>query len=367
MSKTIETYKFDVIVIGAGIVGLAVANALTQDFDNILVIDKESSFGRHVSSRNSEVIHSGIYYQPDSLKAKLCVEGNQMMYDFCNQYSIEYNNCGKLIISPNKSGLYQLEELLLNGKKNRLSNLDIITKNEVQSREPLINCEAALSVPSAGIIDSYGVMKKLEYLINSKGSSTIYNMTVNDIVKIEDMYQLSFANIDYYAGSQIIINAAGLWSDTIANMIGINNYKIHYCKGEYYKTSLFRNQVNSLIYPLPTKYSLGIHLVLRLDKTIGFGPSAYYTDQIEYSISDNHKYEFIEHINTFFKIDEKDLFEDFSGIRPKLQGPGDLASDFIIVNEEKKGYKNFINLLGIDSPGLSSSLAIGEYVRKLII
>jgi len=367
MSKTIETYKFDVIIIGAGIIGLAVANALTQDFDNVLVIDKESSFGRHVSSRNSEVIHSGIYYQTDSLKAKLCVAGNQMMYDFCHQYSIEHNNCGKLIISPNKSGLYQLEELLLNGEKNRVSNLNIITKDKVQSKEPLITCEAALSVPSAGIVDSHGVMKKLEYLINSKGSSTIYNMAVNDIVKIEDIYRLSFVNVNYYAESKIIINAAGLWSDVIANMIGIDDYKIHYCKGEYYQTSLFRNQVNSLIYPLPTQYSSGIHIVLRLDNTIGFGPSAHYTDEIEYSISDKHKYEFLEHLNTFFKIDEKDLSEDFSGIRPKLQGPGDSASDFIIVNEERKGHKNFINLLGIDSPGLTSSLAIGEYVRKLII
>ena len=366
-SKIVEIYKFDAIVIGAGIAGLAVANTLIKDFDNVLVVDKESSFGRHVSSRNSEVIHSGIYYQPDSLKAKLCVQGNQMMYDFCYKYSIEHNNCGKLIIATNDRDIPQLETLLLNGKNNGLTNLNIITKDEVKSKEPLIDCEAALSVPSAGIVDSHGVMKKLEYLINSKGSSVIYNMAVSNIAKSEDGYRLSFVDVDYYAESKIIINAAGLWSDKIANMVGINDYKIHYCKGEYYQTSLFRKQINSLIYPMPTKYSLGIHLVLRLDGSIGFGPNAYYTDDIEYSMSDNHKRKFLDHINTFFKIDENDLMEDFCGIRPKLQGPGDTASDFVIVNEEDRGYKNFINLIGIDSPGLTSSLAIGEYVRKLII
>jgi len=366
-SKTIETYKFDAIVIGSGIVGLSVANALIEDFDNVLVVDKESSFGRHVSSRNSEVIHSGIYYKPNSLKARLCVQGNQMMYDFCYKYSIEHNNCGKLIIATDDKDISQLETLLLNGENNGLSNLNIITKGEVKSKEPLITCEAALSVPSAGIVDSHGVMKKVEYLIRSKGSSVIYNMTVSDINKIEDGYRLSFVDVDYYAESKIIINAAGLWSDKIANMVGINDYKIHYCKGEYYQTSLFRKQVNSLIYPIPTQYSLGIHLVLRLDGSIGFGPNAYYTEDIEYSMSGNHKNEFLNHINSFFKIDENDLMEDFCGIRPKLQGPGDTASDFVIINEKDKGYENFINLIGVDSPGLTSSLAIGEYVRKLII
>ena len=210
-------------------------------------------------------------------------------------------------------------------------------------------------------------MKKLEYLITSNNSSIIYNTIVSDINKVKDKYILSFDDKNYLAESKIVINAAGLWSDMISSMIGIDDYKIHYCKGEYYQTSLFRKKVNSLIYPLPNKYSLGIHLVLHLDGSIGFGPSAYYTSNIEYSIKNDDKNNFLNHINKFFTINKKDLKKDFSGIRPKLQGLKDVAKDFIIVNEKNKGYKNFINLIGIDSPGLTSSLAIGEYVKKLII
>ena len=367
MSKKNEMYKFDAIIIGAGIIGLSIGNELTKKFNNILVVDKEASFGKHISSRNSEVIHSGIYYNSDSLKAKLCTKGNKMIYDFCNQYSIKYNNCGKLIIASNETEIKQLNNLLLNGKKNGLLGLKIITKEQAQFQEPLIHCEAALSVPSTGIVDSHAVMKKLEYLIQSKNSSIIYNMKVGDINKVEDAYQLSFVNENYLAESKIVINAAGLYSNVVSSMLGISNYKIHYCKGDYYQTSLFRNQVNSLIYPLPNKHSLGIHLVLHLDGTISFGPNAYYADNIDYSITNHHKNEFLEHVNKFFKIDKKDLNEDFIGIRPKLQGPKESAKDFIIVNEIDKGYKNFINLIGIDSPGLTSSLAIGEYVKNIIV
>ena len=367
MTNKNKNYKFDVIIIGAGVIGLAIGQALQKKYNNILIIDKESSFGRHISSRNSEVIHSGIYYKPNTLKAKLCTKGNKMMYDFCHKYAIPYNNCGKLIVAQNKEEIKKINKLLINGKKNGLSNLNIIDKDEVKSKEPFITCKSALSIPSSGIVDSHSLMKKLEYLITSKGSSIVYNMKVKNITKIKNIYKLSFNNINYQAESKIIINAAGLWADSISNMIGINNYKIHYCKGEYYQTNLFRNKINSLIYPLPTKYSLGIHLVLKLDGSIGFGPNAYYTNEIEYSINNDHKNEFIKHINTFIKIDEDNLFKDFSGIRPKIQTIGESNKDFIIKNEKNKGYQNFINLIGIDSPGLTSSLAIGEYVRKLII
>ena len=367
MSKIVETYKFDAIIIGGGIVGLAIAHSLSKDFNNILIVDKESTFGQHISSRNSEVIHSGLYYEPGSLKAKLCFDGNHMMYDFCDSHSIPYNNCGKLIIAHYESEIIKLQKLLSYGHTNGLSNLYIITKDEIQKKEPLINCLAALSVPSSGIVDSHSVMKKLESLINARGSSIVYNMEVTDINKIDNMYRLSFSNINYHAESKIIINAAGLWSTSISNMLGITDYKIHYCKGDYYSTSLFKGKINSLIYPLPTKNSLGIHLVLKLDGSIQFGPNAYYTNELDYTITENHKDIFLNHINQFLKIDKNSLRPDFSGLRPKLQGPNDTSKDFIIINEYAKGYKNFINLIGIDSPGLTSCLAIGEYVRGLLI
>ena len=149
-------------------------------------------------------------------------------------------------------------------------------------------------------------------------------------------------------------------------MVGIDDYKLHLCKGEYYKTSQYRNQIHSLIYPLPTELSLGIHIVLQLDGTIGFGPNAYFVDEIDYDIDDSHKQDFLKQINTYLDLDEDDLSEDFTGIRPKIQQKGKQSHDFIITNESEKGYDNFINLIGIESPGLTSSLAISKYVKGII-
>ena len=163
-----------------------------------------------------------------------------------------------------------------------------------------------------------------------------------------------------------IINSAGLWCDKISKMVGIDDYKLNYCKGEYYKTNLYPNKIHSLIYPIPTRLSLGTHIVLHLDGTIGFGPSAYYVDDIDYSMDDSHKKEFLNQINTYLNISATDISEDFTGIRPKIQKKGEPVQDFIITNEHEKGYTNFINLIGIESPGLTSSLSIAKHVRDLI-
>ncbi|WP_143323152.1 NAD(P)/FAD-dependent oxidoreductase, partial [Candidatus Pelagibacter communis] len=189
-------------------------------------------------------------------------------------------------------------------------------------------------------------------------STLIYNTEVTDIIHTDDLYEVYFKDSSYIAESKIIINSAGLWCDKISAMVGINDYKLHYCKGEYYKTSKYRNEIKSLIYPLPNELSLGIHIVLHLDGTLGFGPNAYYIDKINYMIDSTHKQEFLKHINTYMELDQENLFEDFTGIRPKIQDDGESFRDFIIINESEKGYNNFINLIGIDSPGLTSSLAL---------
>ena len=361
-----ETFEFDVIVIGAGIVGLSIAYKLSSKYNNILLIEKESTFGRHVSSRNSEVIHSGLYYNPDSLKAKLCVEGNQLMYDFARKYNINHNNCGKIIVIPTINELSKLESLMENGKKNGVKGLEILCDKAIGKREPIIKAAAGLFVPSAGIIDSHSFMHKLEYLLSSSESTIIYNTEVKNIIYENEHYILSFNNLDYIAKSNIVVNSAGLWCDKVSTMVGINNYKLHICKGDYYKTSMYRNEIKSLIYPLPTEISLGTHIVLHLDGTIGFGSNAYYVDEIDYSIDDSNKKIFLQHINQYLDLPEEALTEDFSGIRPKIQIPGEPPQDFIIKNEKDQGFNNFINLIGIESPGLTSSLAIAEYVQDII-
>lgn len=353
-------------MIGAGIVGLAVAYKLCSKYNNILVVEKERAFGQHVSSRNSEVIHSGLYYEPDSLKAKLCVRGNKLMYDFAKKYAINYNNCGKIIVVPDPDEIDKLEVLMQNGKQNGVEGLELISGAEVSQRESIIRAAGGLAVPSTGIIDSHAFMNKLAYLITTKDSDIVYNTEVTRISREDDYYQLSFKDMDYGVKSSIVINSAGLWCDKISAMVGIDDYKLQICKGEYYKTSMYRNELNSLIYPLPTEISLGTHIVLHLDGSIGFGPNAYYVDEIDYSMDDSNKKTFLKHINKYLDLPEESLSQDFAGIRPKIQRPGESSQDFIIKNETKKGYQNFINLIGIESPGLTSAMAIAEYVKKII-
>ena len=361
-----EKYEFDAIVIGAGIVGLAVAHELCSQYNNILVVEKENTFGQHVSCRNSEVIHSGIYYEPGSLKAKLCVIGNKLMYDFAEKYAINYKNCGKIIVVSDLDELEQLEALMQNGRQNNVEGLQMISSKEISQREPIIKAAGGLAVPSTGIIDSHSFMHKLEYLITSSESSIVYNTEVSGINYEDEYYTLSFKDMDYLAKSKIVINSAGLWCDSVSKMVGIADYKLHICKGEYYTTSMYRNKLNSLIYPLPTEISLGTHIVLHLDGSIGFGPNAYYVDKIDYSMDNSNKKTFLNHINKYLDLPENALSEDFAGIRPKTQAPGEPSQDFIIKNEMENGCHNFINLIGIESPGLTSSLAIAEYVKEII-
>ena len=346
--------------------GLAVAHELSRKYNNILVVEKEITFGRHVSSRNSEVIHSGLYYEPGSLKAKLCVEGNKKLVQYAQSNNIGHKICGKLVVVPDTKELQQLEALMNNGMQNGVEGLEIITAADVSKREPYIHSSGALWVPSAGIIDSHAVMHKLEYQLKSENGVVVYNSEVIGIQYNNDNYSISFNNLDYTATSPIVINSAGLWCDKISSMVGITDYQLHICKGEYYKTSLYRHQINSLIYPLPTDISLGLHIVLHLDGTIGFGPNAYYVDEIDYSMDDSHKNTFLTHINRYLNLPEDALTEDFTGIRPKIQAPGEPSQDFIIVNEADKGYNNFINLIGIESPGLTAALAIAEYMKDII-
>ena len=357
--------KFNITIIGAGIIGLAIAEKLSKKYDNIIVIEKEHTFGQHVSSRNSEVVHSGFYYPPNSLKSKLCIKGNEMLYTFAKLYHIGYKKCGKLVVINSSSDQDKLESIKKNALDCGLENIHILDKKESREKEERVNCFKSLWIPSTGIIDSHAVMSKLEYLCKSRDVFFSYNTKVKMIEKIRDYYELSFENISTKIKSDIVINASGLWSDKIASMVGIDNYKIEYYKGDYYKSKNIRN-LNCLIYPLPDISSLGIHSVLSLNGEVSFGPNVYKINEINYNIDDRFKNEYIKEIKQLIKVENIDIHEDFSGIRPKIKINGRF-NDFVIKNENNLGYKNFINLIGIDSPGLTSCLAIGEYVEHLII
>lgn len=363
--------EVDILVIGAGIVGLAIAERLSKKFDCVIVAEKEDSFGRHTSSRNSEVIHSGIYYPKDSLKAKLCVKGNRMLYDFMSEHKVIHKRCGKLLIATKDEEIPILHDLLRNGTNNGVQGLDIYSEEKVRELEPLFKSKGALWVPSTGIMDTHSVMKKLEFLTEENGAMISYNTEVVGIEKVDDSYIVTFGD-DFQVISPIVINSAGLWADKVSEMVGIppekHNYTIHLCKGEYYKTTKYKN-IEHLVYPVPdpTGISLGIHIRINLNGELSFGPNAYYVDVLDYSMDETYHKQFHESVSEYLDIEFDEMWQDDAGIRPKLQGSGESFRDFVIENEKDKGFPNFINLIGIESPGLTSCLAIAEYVESLIV
>lgn len=360
--------KVDTLIIGAGVIGLAIAAELAKKNEDIVVVEKEASFGRHTSSRNSEVIHSGIYYPQNTLKATLCVRGVQLLYDYLEAHNIAYNKCGKLIVASDKAEEVELQKLKVNGEKNGVTGLTLINQKLCRAMEPLIKAESALLVLATGIMDTHGLMRSLEQEAEANDAFIVYDMEVVSIQKDEDKYHVGFADGEIFEVRRLI-NAAGLWSDKIAEMIGIDtnkhNLQLHWCKGEYYKTSKVKG-VKHLIYPVPDDISLGIHLTIDLAGNCRFGPSAYYVDQLNYAMDESFKNEFVLSINKYLDLPEDYLDLDDSGIRPKLQKPGDKFRDFYIKAEDEKGYHNFINIIGIESPGLTAALAIAEYVNNLL-
>ena len=246
--------KFNFIIIGAGVIGLSIAERLSRRTNNILVIDKEKKFGQHTSSRNSEVVHSGFYYPNKSLKAQLCVKGNKMIYDFCDKYNISYNKCGKLVIANTKYELDQLDKISVLAKSNGVDNIKILSSQQSQEIEPMVKCVKSLWVPSTGIVDSHLLMSKLENLSISRDVSFLYNLEVNSISSGTNGYKLDFKNDEDTVFADNIINCAGLWSHKIANKIVNSKYDIEYYKGDYFKTSQVKN-LNCLIYPVPKDLS----------------------------------------------------------------------------------------------------------------
>lgn len=360
-------FDFDAIIIGAGIIGLSIAEKLSHRYSKILVIEKESGFGQHTSSRNSEVIHSGIYYPKDSLKAKLCIEGNKLLYSFLDTHRLPYRKSGKLVIATQISEKPLLKKLLAKGEANGVKGLKILSQDEVSRLEPSFKSNGALWVPSTGVMDTHSIMRKMESLAQHTGVDISYNTEVNDIKKLDRAYQITFVKDPTIVTSKIVINCGGLWSDKISAMVGITDYKLHWCKGEYFKTTRLKN-VRHLVYPIPDPelMFLGIHTRTNLNGDLFFGPNANYVDDLDYSVNENSKTEFFNSIKRFLDIEMDDLSIDTSGIRPKLQEKGGKQRDFVIKNESDRGYKNFINLIGIESPGFTSCLSIANYVNTLI-
>ncbi len=366
--------EVDVAIIGAGVIGLATAREIAQEKRGVFVFEKNRTFGLETSSRNSEVIHTGIYYPEDSLKAKLCVEGKSLLYKLCDKHNIAYKKSGKIIVAADENEISWLEELYEQGRKNDVDDLVLLSRTELKKLEPNIEARAGLLSPSSGILDSYTLLKFLYSQARDKGAEFVFGTEVIGIERAGAKYKVQIKDRDGISAfvAHVVVNCAGLNSDRIAQLAGLDiakaGYKLHYCKGEYFSlSSKYRNLVSRLIYPTPEQAGHGIHLRQGLDGRVLLGPSAHYVEAIDYAVDETQKQAFCNSAKKFLPLVElEDLAPESAGIRPKLQGPGEAFRDFVIAHEEKANFPGLINLIGIESPGLTASLAIARYVGRMV-
>jgi len=366
----------DVIIIGAGVVGLAIAAKLSAKKRNIFVLEKNNSFGQETSSRNSQVIHTGLYYLPGSLKAKTCVAGNNMLYSLCRNNSLAYKNITKIVVSTNLSEANELVNLQENAQKNGVTGLSLLSPSLIKKIEPNINALSALFVPSTGIIDVHGLMKYFYHQARNNGIEFVFKTEVSSIRKTNSGFELGLRDRECfsYFTTRVLINCAGLFADRIAQMAGIDinksGYKLHFCKGDYFSVSgPVSKLVSRLVYPvpLPRVTGVGIHITLDLDGRMRLGPNVEYVNKIDYTVNTSNKHFFYRNVHKFLpSLTISDLEPEMAGIRPKLQGPGNSQKDFIIHHEVDKGLPGLINLIGIESPGLTASPAIAELVAEKV-
>tara|TARA_B100000965_G_C19600002_1_gene762036 strand:- start:286 stop:1380 length:1095 start_codon:yes stop_codon:yes gene_type:complete len=362
-----DVISTECVVIGGGIIGLAIASELARKGKKIILLEKEDYLCQHTSSRNSEVIHSGIYYKPGSLKARLCKEGNELLYQYCNEKRISHNPIGKMIIGDENSEEY-LERLINNGKENNVKGLDLLTEKTINKYEPNVSAKFAILSNTTGIIDSHEFALSLENEIEQAGGHISKRSVIADI-KNSDGWEITIKdNQPFLIKSEILINASGLNSYELAKNLGLKDIPTaRFFIGHYFKYH-GQNPFRRLIYPVPDDSGLGIHSTSDLDGNLRFGPDAEEISEINYDFIDEvrRKKIFISSIRKYFpKLRSEKLQPDYTGIRIRL-GKTHYESDFYIKREIKSGFDNLINLIGIESPGLTASLAIGKYVSKLI-
>jgi len=368
----------DITIIGAGVIGLAIASELSEKGSDILLLEKNEKYGMEQSSRNSEVIHAGIYYEQDSLKTKMCLEGNRLLYELCEQTGIPYSKCGKIIIATDDVEEEELERLFNKARGNG-AEVKMISRREKSQLEPHLEGTAAFFCPTTGIIDSHGLVNYLYGQAKLNGVQMAFKTAVTGLEKISDGFNISVqqpsgeSSFESQFESQIVINCAGLHSDKVAEMAGIDldeaDYKIKWCKGEFYSVSGGKNKlVNRLIYPVPMAISIGAHICLDVNWRLRLGPLLYYVDEINYNVDASRRRDVLESsiMKAFPSIESVDLEPESSGIMAMLQGEGESFRDFVIKHEHERGLTGFINLVGIETPGLTSSLAIAKHVGQMV-
>ena len=365
-----NTESIEVCVIGAGVIGLAIARQLALTGRDVLVLERGPRYGEGVSSRNSEVIHAGIYYPEGSLKAELCVRGKSLLYEYCRSRNIGHNQLGKLIVASTKDEEDQLAGIRQKAEANGVDDLREISQRRLKEMEPALKARQALLSPSTGIVSAPELMTAMLADIES-GDGTL--ATRASVISVECggagfIVKCLIEEQAYEFQCERLVNAAGLQAQQLARSIdGLNPSLIpplHLCKGNYF-TYQGKSPFVHLIYPVPERdgAGLGVHATIDLGGQIKFGPDVEYVESENYSVSDERLAKGVQAIRRYFPaLDANRLVAGYAGIRPKLQGPGEPVRDFIIQAEEVHHVPGLVNLFGIESPGLTSSMAIAETV-----
>jgi L-2-hydroxyglutarate oxidase LhgO len=363
-----------IAVIGAGVVGLAVAARLAPRHPDLVVLERHARHGQETSSRNSEVIHAGIYYAAGSLKARLCVRGNRLLYELCARRGVPHRRCGKIITAAVETERPALEALRDRARANGVE-LQPLSAAEVVALEPHVRSAGGLLSPDSGIVSAHDFMDVLLHDVRAAGAVLQPRAEVVGLERDGGDYRLALRSGDKTESftAERVINAAGLDADTVAGLAGIDvdaaGYRQHLCKGSYFSVAPAKaGLVGRLVYPVPDHVSLGVHAVLGLDGRLRFGPDAEYVGRdADYSVDEGKAAAFAAAARKLLPaIDDEDLAPDISGIRPKLQGPNDGFRDFVIAEESARGLPGLVNLVGMDSPGLTSALAIADHVADLV-
>jgi len=363
--------QVDAVVIGAGVVGLATAHQLTKRLDSVVVIEREVGPGREISSRNSGVVHAGIYYPRDSLKTRLCIEGKHLLYDWCEAHEVPHKHTGKLIVATSAEDERRLRTIARHANDVGAGDLRLMSGAEATADEPELRCALALHSPTSGVVDVHELLASLVLAVKEADGEVVYHTGVAEIARTAGGWIVRTKDTvgnEAELHTDRIVNAAGLSALQIAEMSGLEDrpWRLYPCKGSYFSLGGGAPPTrNSLIYPLPRGGGLGVHITADISGARRAGPDAEFVDEIDYSVDESRAERFAEAVSRYLPaIRPEHLTPDYSGIRPKLVGPSGGFADFVIANPASQ--PGVVHLIGIESPGLTASLAIGERVSDVI-